>query len=195
MEGCIHLPDCDLDRGDEPHDTCTEETYDYSFHPDFFAGQVHDDGSMTITIQRGGYRIGESDGLVISVPDYAWVAEHLVADPDSVLESEMLAVVPLEELDGLPVEERLKASVYLNHSCPSTEASFTEGVGRIWFFSMYQNTELGDPRNEPQIHLGFELSFVDPFPLDEPGPDSPRLDVRGEARFDYERGTPAQPFP
>ena len=193
VEGCIHLPGCRLDPDQEPYAACTEDTYDFLFRPDFFSGELFDDGSLTIRAQKGGYRIGESDGLVITVPDYAWIADHLVADPENVLEEEKLAVVPLSELDGLPVEERFKVSMYLNGSCPG--ASFNEGVGTIWFHSMYQNTDNGDPENTPLIHLEFDLSFVDAWPYEEPQPDSPRLDVHGELRFHYQRGSPAQPYP
>lgn len=195
VEGCIHLPDCSVDRDGEPFETCTESDYDYVFRPDFFSGEVHDDGSLTIRVQKGGYRIGESDGIVITVPDYRWISDHLVADPENVLDSEKLDVVPLDELEALPVEHRFKVSVYLNGSCPGSETAFNQGLGQIWFMSMYQNTELGDERNVERIHLGFDLTFVDPWPYDTPQPDSPRLVAQGEIRFDYARGSPAQPYP
>jgi hypothetical protein len=195
VEGCIHMPGCSLDPDEAPFETCAEDAHDFTFRPDFFSGEVFDDGSLTIRAQKGGYRIGESDGIVITVPDHSWVSEHLVADPDSVLEEEKLAVVSLAELDGLPVEERFKVSVYLNGSCPGSSVSFNEGVGTIWFHSMYQNRDDGDPRDTPLIHLEFDLVFVDAWPDLEPQPDSPRLDVHGELRFPYQRGSPAQPYP
>jgi len=129
------------------------------------------------------------------VPDYRWVSEHLVADPENVQDDEKIAVVPLVELDGLPVGERFKASMYMNGSCPGSSVSFNEGVGTIWFLSMYQNTDNGDPENTPLIHLEFDLAFVDAWPYEEPQPDSPTLVVHGELRFQYQRGSPAQPFP
>ena len=195
VEGCIHMPGCRLDPDDTPYAACDPTDPEFVFRPDFFSGELFEDGSLTIRAQRGGYRIGESDGLVITVPDYRWVSENLVADPENVLDEEKLAVVPLDELDGLPVEERFKVSVHLNESCPGADVSFNEGVGTIWFHSMYQNTDNGDPENTPLIHLEFDLSFVDAWPHDEPQPDSPRLDVHGELRFHYERGSPAQPYP
>lgn len=195
VEGCIHMPGCSLDPDDVPFETCAEDAYDFSFQPDFFSGEVFDDGSLTIRAQKGGYRIGESDGIVITVPDRSWVSEHLVADPDDVLEEEKITVVPLAELDGLPVEERFKVSMYLNGSCPGSSVSFNEGVGTIWFHSMYQNTDDGDPRDTPLIHLEFDIVFVDAWPYLEPQPDSPRLEVHGELRFPYQRGSPAQPYP
>ena len=195
VEGCIHMPGCAIDPGGDPFETCAEDMYDFEFRPDFFSGDVHEDGSLTILVQRGGYRIGESDGLVITVPDYRWAAEHLVADPENVEDSEKLPVAPLDGIESLPVEERFKASFYLNDSCPGSLVAFNEGVGRIWFVSMYQNTDNGDARNEPTIHIAFELEFVDPWPHEDPQPDSARLSVRGEIRFDYQRGTPAQPYP
>jgi hypothetical protein len=195
VEGCIHLPGCSLDPGGGPFDACAVEDQDFRFRPDFFAADLSEDGSMTIRVQRGGYRIGESDGFVFSVPDHGWVAEHLVADPDDVEESEMLAVPPLDDLGHLALERRFKASAFVGGSCPGSGVSFAEGVGRIWFLSMYQNVEAGDPRNEPTIHFGFDIEFVDPWPYEEPQPDSPRLVARGEVRFDYQRGSPAQPYP
>jgi hypothetical protein len=190
VEGCIHMPACSVDPDGEPFETCTEETYDYTFRPDFFSGQIHEDGSLTITAQKGGYRIGESDGIVISVPDYGWVADQLEG-----VEEAGFAIPPGDELESLPMAERFKISAYLNGSCPSSEVSFNEGVGEIRFLSMCQSTDHGDARDEPRIHLTFDAEFVDPWPYAEPQPDSPRLVAHGEIRFDYERGSPAQPFP
>lgn len=194
VEGCIHMPGCSLDPDGPdgvPFVTCTQDAYDYTFRPDFFSGEIHDDGSMTIHVQEGGYRIGESDGIVISVPDFRWVAGQL-GDGDV---TPRYAVPAGDDLDSLPVEERFKISMHLNGSCPGSDVSFNEGVGEIWFFSMYQSTDHGDSRNVPRIHFAFDVTFVDPWPYDEPQPDSPTLVARGEIRFDYQRGSPAQPYP
>ncbi len=195
VEGCIHMPGCPLDPDDAPFTECAQDAHDFTFRPDFFSGELFDDGSLTIRAQKGGYRIGESDGLVITVPDYRWVSEHLVADPENVLDAEKFTVAPLAELDGLLLEERFKVSMYTHGTCPGSSVSFNEGVGTIWFHSMYQNRDNGDPRNTPLIHLEFDLTFVDAWPYEEPQPDSPRLVVHGELRFPYQRGSPAQPYP
>jgi hypothetical protein len=194
VQGCIHLPGCDLDpdggRG-LPWETCTEQDYDVRLDIDFFAAEVLDDGSLVIRVQDGGYRRGESDGLMLTVPDRAWAAQHTVDEPGG----GRLAVVPLDELDAVEPERRFQVSAFVYGSCPYTEASFAEGVGEIWFYSMLQDPDLGDERSETTIHFGFELDFVDPRPYAEPQPDSPRLHLVGEVRFNYQRGSPAQPFP
>lgn len=198
IDGCIHLPGCSLDPdGDqtEGYETCTEDRMDLHLKPDFFAAEVLEDGSITIRAQVGGYRLGESDGVLITVPDHAWAAEHAAGDVDVVPEDGRLAVAPLEDLQTLPIEQRFKVTLYVNGSCPDSNVSFAQGVGEIWFFSMYQARDLGDERDVSLIHLGFELDFVDPWPFLEPGPSSPRIHAVGEMEFHYKRGSPAQQFP
>ncbi len=195
IEGCINLPTCGLDPGGDPFEACTPDARDFRFRPDFFAAEILGDGSLSIRAQKGGYTVGESDGILITVPDHSWVAERLVQDPANVLDSEKLDVLPISDLGTVELPRRFKVSTYWNSSCPSTQVAFTEGTGKIWFYSMYQSRDLGDPVNQPRIHLGFDLVFVDPWPYEEPRPDSARLAVTGELRFNYTRGSPAQPFP
>lgn len=198
VDGCIHLPGCSLDPdGDETtgYTVCDEQDRDLQFHPDFFAAEVIEDGSITIRIQDGGYRVGESDGLYITVPDRRWAADQAVGDVEEVPGEARLPVVSLSQIESVEPEKRFKVSAYLNGSCPDTTVSFSQGVGEIWFYSMYQSRDLGDGTDEDRIHLGFELDFVDPWPYEEPQPDSPRMHVVGEVSFDYQRGSPAQVFP
>ena len=194
-DGCIHLPTCGLDPGGDPFETCTDDAHDFEFRPDFFAAEIVGDGSLVIRAQEGGYTIGESDGIVFTVPDNAWVAARLAADPSSVLEEEKLDVLPIADLEGVDLPLRFKVSTYWNASCPDVQVAFTEGTGKIWFSSIYQDRDLGDPVNESTIRMGFDLVFVDPWPYDVPQLDSARLAMAGEIKFDYSRGTPAQVFP
>ena len=195
VEGCIHMPGCRLDPGGDPPATCGEDDRDFRFEPDFFGAEAYEDGSLDIVVRSSGTRTGPVDGFSISIPDRVWAAGRLAADPDAVLDSERVPVLPVDELEGVPVAERIKVSSYWYASCPDTVVAFNEGVGTIWFHSMYQSRDLGDPRDEAIVHLGFDLEFVDPWPEETPGPDSPRLLVTGEIRFRVERGAPAQSFP
>lgn len=167
------LPECGIEDGEE-----------VDLRVNFFSGEIMEDGSMWIRIQRSGYYPSSTDGIIIYISDYRYVAEHL---------NETLIVgcddYPPEEFSGeddtcvKPKEAPIfiRASLYLNATCDNFyRLQLTEGVGTIIFNSMYviDKVEL--------IEGSFSLRFIG---------EGKELKAQGYFKFDYKVGRPAQPFP
>jgi hypothetical protein len=191
FHGCLYYPQCDNEYG-EIVDTCVapsegvEGNENYTFSPSFFGAQSLENGSLLITIQEDGYFMGESDGLVIVVPDYVQVSKDLGEEEAGYVDK---TVPPDPDLESLPQSERYQASYFLYDTCGGETASFSGGTGTIRFYSLYRP----DSENET-IKAEFTLYFEDPRPPPE-GETTPHLFLFGEFEFEYQRGVPAQHFP
>jgi len=191
FHGCLYYPQCDSDY-DTVVDSCTppsdgvEGTENYSFSPSFFGAQTLENGSLFVYMQKDGDFTGESDGLMLIIPDYEQVSKDLEADGAEYVEK----TVPADaDLETLPQSERYQASYYLYLTCGGDTASFSGGTGTLRIYSLYRP----DSENET-IKGEFTLYFEDPRPVEE-GDTSPHLHLSGDFEFDYQRGVPAQHFP
>jgi hypothetical protein len=191
FHGCLYFPQCDSDYKDIV-DSCVapsdgvEGNENYSFSPSFFGAQSLQNGSLLVTMQTDGYFMGESDGLVLIIPDYEQVSKDLEAEEAGYVEK---TVPPDADLETLPQSERYQASYYLYDTCAGETASFSAGTGTLRLYALYR------PDSESEKIKGeFTLYFEDPRPLEE-GETSPHLFLSGDFEFDYKRGVPAQHFP
>lgn len=191
FHGCLYFPQCDDDY-DTVVDSCiapsegVEGNENYSFSPSFFGAQALENGSLIIHMQKDGYFTGESDGLMLIIPDYEQVSKDLEESGDEYVEK---TVPPDADLETLPQSERYQAGYYLYSSCAGETASFSSGTGTLRLYSLYR------PDSESETIKGeFTLYFEDPRPLEE-GDTAPHLYLFGDFEFDYERGVPAQHFP
>ncbi len=191
FHGCLYFPECGGDYA-AVVDSCiapsdgVEGNENYSFSPTFFGAQTLENGSLRINMQKDGYFTGESDGLLLVIPDYEQVSKDLEESGAEYVEK---TVPPDADLETLPESERYQAAYYLYSTCAGETGSFSSGTGTLRIYSLYRP----DSENE-QIKGEFTLYFEDPRPLEE-GETSPHLFLSGDFEFDYERGVPAQHFP
>lgn len=176
LTGSVVDPVCDLD------------VPDYSMNPTFFTADVIEDpgaadGStrarLTIRVQRGSYREGYSDGLMIYVDDANAIA---AGGPVS---------IPVSAEADAPVQMIL----YLNETCESgppdeyeqIPAIFEAYGGSIIFDAIYA-PDLDSQRTEITARLD-GVTFLDPMNA------ARGATLSGDFTFQFQRGRPAQYFP
>lgn len=173
------------------HDVvCMVEEPTYSLDPTFFSADVIEDRNapggmprrrLTMRIQRGSYREGDSDGLLV-----------LVQDANEIQRSALGVPIPITGGDDEPVQ----LTLYLNETCESgfpiyfwTLPLVLEAqAGTITFDAIYAPDV--DP-DQLEIRARLEgVVFQDP---EHPADRVATID--GSFQFLYQRGRPAQPFP
>lgn len=176
-------------RGSVSDGACMIVRADYSMEPTFFSADVIEDRGraagdqrsfLTIRIQRGSYREGDSDGLMI-----------MIRDANELARSGLGAPIELSRAPGAPIEMVL----YLNQTC---EAGFPRdfwqipgvleaSAGTIAFESIYA----------PDVDPGSAeiTARFDGVVFSDPSRDDRIATMSGEFSFQYQRGRPAQYFP
>jgi hypothetical protein len=170
---------------------CVDERDDFDMEVDFFAADWFD-GTLTIRLQHGGQNQAFSDGVILRVADPYLFADApgepfevaVVPDLDTFLEQGPEAGIPVTATDS-----PLRATLYLNETCPGNDFGFTDGAGEIAFEDIYI------PDQSKRIRGRFRLRFVDPRYWESPEEVGPFADLQGEFDFNYSRGSPAQTFP
>lgn len=173
------------------HDTlCGVEEADYQLAPTFFSADVVEDRGdgageisrrISMRIQRGSFREGDSDGLLVSVRDANAVARTSLGVP-----------IDITGEPGAPV----RLTLYLNQTC---ESGFPDEFwqiplvieahgGTITFDAIYA-PDLDTESTEINGTLT-DVLFVDPA-----RPAERFALLSGSFRFFYQRGRPAQLFP
>lgn len=164
----------------------------YSLDPSFFSADVVEDTGdaedeerrrLTIRIQRGSHREGDSDGLLIFVADANEVARAIEASGP--------ASFPVGAGSAAPVQ----MTVYLNQSCPSgfpddfrqIPAVFEAYGGTITFDAIYAPDVVADATEITATLEG--VTFLDPVRSDRV------VTLSGDFSFQFQRGRPAQYFP
>ncbi len=168
--------------------TCDVDIPAYSLEPTFFAADVVEERNadeprsrLTLRIQRGSYREGDSDGVLV-----------FVRDANELHRSALGVPIPLDGSVDAPVQMTL----YLNETCESgfprefwqVPLVLAAQQGTITFDRIYAPDV--DPQNT-EITGRFEGVL---FASDErPGERFAVMD--GSFSFFFQRGRPAQPFP
>ncbi|UJR80468.1 hypothetical protein [Sandaracinus amylolyticus] len=178
LVGSVLDPLCELD---EPA---------YSLNPTFFSADVIEDrgdpdddiaNRLSMRIQRGSFREGESDGLVV-----------LVQDANELQRSFLGVPIPLSALAEAPV----KMTLYLNETCDS---GFPREFWRIpLILQAYSGTITFDAIYAPDIdstETEISATFTDVVFDDPERPGERTARVSGSFTFFYQRGRPAQTFP
>jgi hypothetical protein len=170
---------------------CVGEKDDFDMGVDFFAADWFN-GTLTIRLQHGGQNQAFSDGVILRVNDpYLFAGAPgeffeiaVVPDLDTFLEQGPDAGIP-STAPGSPV----RATLYLNETCPGNDYGFADGAGAISFDDIYV------PDESKRIRGRFRLRFVDPRYWESPEDIGPFADLNGEFDFNCSRGSPAQTFP
>lgn len=166
---------------------CEVDVPSYSLDPTFFSADVveeHDTPEprhrLTLRIQRGSYREGDSDGFVVFIRDANEIARSALGVP-----------LPLDTSDDAPV----RMTLYMNETCDSgfpreywrVPLVLPAMQGSITFDAIYA-PDLAPDATEITGHFEGIL-----FQSEERPERTATMD--GTFSFFYQRGRPAQPFP
>lgn len=166
---------------------CEVDVPSYSLNPTFFSADVveeHDTPEprhrLTLRIQRGSYREGDSDGFVVFIRDANEIARSALGVP-----------LPLDTSDDAP----LRMTLYMNETCDSgfpreywrVPLVLPAVQGSITFDAIYA-PDLAPDATEITGHFAGVL-----FQSEERPERTAMMD--GTFSFFYQRGRPAQPFP
>lgn len=172
----------------------------FDLEPNFFAADPHRN-TMHIRAQRGSDLLEVTDALVVLVDDVEEVRTRLGEDlPVTIPQGVAPPGVGINELCAASAcDSPVHVALYLLDSCHSQNIVLYGVGGTIRFDELFS----GDPNEEDAAdkltEATFEIDVGDPqdviFPEDGP-PEIPNQSrIRGNFRFFFQRGQPAQPFP
>ncbi len=180
FHGCLFYPECDRNS----YSDCSEQGENYTFSPGFFAAQSLEEGTLLIRIQKSGTWATNTDGFVLMIPDYRQISKKI--DEEG---AQTFNLPHWQTLESLPQSMRMRAAYFLNETCPDATASFATTSGTLILKQLYRP----DSENE-WIEGELDITFEDTRPIEE-NEKPASLHLRGEFRFKYARGVPAQYFP
>lgn len=175
----------------------------FDLGPTFFADDPFDD-TQQIRIQRGDRQINVSDGVLIVATNISEIRTSQIGKP-----------VPL----GLPVGVRppgfpviptpnppkVSLTLYLYDTCHVQDGAVYSVGGTITFASLFSGDRNENNADARLTEAHFEAIVADPregiLGTDAAGattityPKDRTSTVRGDFRFFFQRGQPAQPFP
>lgn len=167
--------------------TCDVDEPAYTLEPTFFSADVVEERNdatpqslLTLRIQRGSYREGDSDGLVVMIRDANDIRARL---------GEAIPVLP-------DIDADVQMTVYLNETCESgfprefwRVPLVLEGQrGTITFDAIYAPDE--DPGSTAIIGHFEDVVFES-----RDRPAERNATMSGSFSFSFQRGRPSQPFP
>lgn len=178
---------------------CELENTAFALEPSFFSADFIEDiddpdGSrrlVSMRIQRGSYRAGDSDGISLLISDVNAIERELVAQAEAGVAEPSLEL-PIGRGPDAPVQ----MIFYLAETCVSGPPNGYRNVpfalealsGRIIFRDVYApDIESQDTR--------FAFSFSDVAFAADSDPEGRRARLEGDIDFLYQRGRPAQSFP
>ncbi len=176
--------------------SCEMEETDFNMHVDFFAAD-YIDNQLIIRLQHSGKNQTYSDGVLVMVRDVDKIAASLGVSHDVRVEPDIESFVQKGPMDAgsSPIyplttsDSPVRATLYLNETCPGNRLAFTDGAGTITFEHIYR------PDKNERIKGSFHFEYIDPREWESPEDSGSRADIFGEFDFDYKRGMPAQAFP
>lgn len=186
-------------RGEVVDRRCELELSDWSLNPSFYAADFIEDtfdpdGSrrrVSIRIQRGSFRDGDSDGITIQIADVNEIERQLVAQREAGVETPEVRL-PIERASGAQVQMIL----YLAETCVSGPPN---GYFRVPFALEANSGEIViTDVFAPDVDPGdsrFAFRFENTLFESDFDPEGRRALIEGEATFFFQRGRPAQGFP
>jgi hypothetical protein len=183
-------------RGEFVIPSCHLEVEDYSLGINFYTA-AYFDNTLTIRLQHKGVQQKFADGVFLEVRDVTSLANSLGRALDIDLEP------PLEEFEangpgtgvgassGVPLttyDSPVRATLYLNETCPGNRLGFTDGAGSVVFENIYR------PDKSKRIRGAFDLAFIDARTWESPEEPGERAAITGEFDFEFSRGKPGQTF-
>ena len=166
--------------------------------PDFFAALPFRD-TLTIRVQRGGDTEEVSDGAIILVDEIATVRAAIAANPNATFK---VGLPPSVVPPGFPIvadpdPPLVHLTLYLHRSCHAQNSALYSVSGNMTFHSLF-NGNLNETNADLKLTDAEFTDIVVGDPRNRE-PASPTVDdvshIRGNFKFYFQRGQPAQPFP
>ena len=175
----------------------------FQLTPDFFAAQPYHETSvktaLTIRVQHGGDTEEVSDGAIVLVDDIKAIRDGIAADPNASFKVGMPpSVVP----PGFPIvpdpnPPLVHLTLYLHRSCHAQNSALYSISGNMTFHAIFDGDLNETDAAEKLTHGEFTDIVVGDPRKRQPGTTT--VDgvshIRGNFKFYFQRGQPAQPFP
>jgi hypothetical protein len=173
----------------------------FQLNPDFFAAQPFRENSLTIRVQHGGDIEEVSDGAIILVDDLQRVRAEIAVNPNATFKVGLPpAVVPpgfpvVADPDPAPVH----LTLYLHRSCHAQNSALYSLSGTMTFHSLF-NGNLNETDADQKLTWGeFQNGGITVGDPRDRAPASATVNntslIKGDFKFYFQRGQPAQPFP
>jgi hypothetical protein len=171
----------------------------FDLTPDFFAAQPYRQTALTIRVQHGGDTEEVSDGAIFLVDDINKIRAGIAANPNA---SFKVGLPPSVVPPGFPIvadpdPPLVHVTLYLHRSCHAQNSALYSVSGTIVFHSIFD----GDPNETDAAQKLTDAEFTD-IVVGDPRNRQPASNViegtsliRGNFKFYFQRGQPAQPFP
>lgn len=166
----------------------------FDLNPDFFAAIPYRRETLLMRVQRGDNIEEQSDGMTVLINDLQGLRESDIGVPIEV--GLPVGVTP----PGMPVivnpdPPKVSLSIYLHNSCHEQNATIYSISGSITFRSLFNGDPNVSDAADRLTDATFAAQFGDPRQVSADMPsDTLVSQVRGEFRFYFQRGQPAQPF-
>ena len=188
----------------------------FDLGPTFFASDPFQD-TQQIRIQRGDRNLGVSDGVLLVVNDVSKIiASHL--DEPMALGLPIGVTPPGQPRRVQSNPPQVSLSLYLDDSCHNQDPAVYSVGGTITFHSLFSGNKNENNADKRLTDAEFDALVSDPrggtiepagTPVDAGADALPSVDygdggtvvryaasrLRGQFRFFFQRGQPAQPFP
>jgi hypothetical protein len=170
----------------------------FDLTPDFFAAQPYR-SALSIRVQHGGDTEEVSDGAIILVDDITAVRNQIHANPNATFK---VGLPPSVVPPGFPIVPNpdppiVHLTLYLHRSCHAQNSALYSIDGSMTFRSIF-NGNLNETDASEKLTDG---DFADVIVGDprQHAPGTTTVDnvshLRGNFKFYFQRGQPAQPFP
>jgi hypothetical protein len=179
---------------------CWEGPFDLG--PTFFADDPFGD-TQQIRIQRGDRQSSISDGVLIVVTDVAEIRKSQIGKPLA-LGLPVGVRPPGFPIIPTPTPPKVSLTLYLYNSCHVQNGAVYSVGGTITFDSLFSGDRNENNADARLTQAHFEAVVTDPREgVVATDGGAPTIDyptdrtstVRGDFRFFFQRGQPAQPFP
>jgi hypothetical protein len=164
----------------------------FDLGPDFFAANPYREESLMIRVQRGDNNEEASDGLLVIVNDLPAV-KNLIGQPIPVGLPNGVAP-PGQPLTGRP-QPLVSLSIYLHQTCHEQNSATYSVDGSITFAHIFSGNPNEKDSDARLTEAEFDVTFADPRDLvDATDTAAVSGKVKGNFKFFFQRGQPAQPF-
>jgi hypothetical protein len=171
----------------------------FQLGPDFFAALPYRETALSIRVQHGGDTEEVSDGAIILVDDVKQVRQQIAANPNATFQVGLPpnVVPPGEPVVPNPNPPLVHLTLYLHRSCHAQNSALYATSGTITFHALFNGN-----LNETEASEKFTFAEFSDIVVGDPRDKMPgsttithESHLRGDFKFYFQRGQPAQPFP
>jgi hypothetical protein len=171
----------------------------FELGPDFFAAQPYRETALSIRVQHGGDTEEVSDGAIVLVDNIQTVRAAIAANPNATFK---VGLPPSVVPPGFPVvadpdPPLVHLTLYLHRSCHAQNSALYSVSGTITFHALFNGDLSETDAAQKLTHADFDDIVVGDPRNRDPASSTVKdtSHVRGNFKFYFQRGQPAQPFP